>query len=88
MSTVGYFKIARNHTSFEGLSLWELRYSERFKQYVKPQIKERYHEFDFNQAFRLNPVKALEFQEVYIAELRKTICTKSVFTTMLVKSVY
>lgn len=48
MSKVGYIKIARNHTSFEGLSPWELRYPERLKQYVKPQIKERYLEFDFS----------------------------------------
>ncbi len=46
ISTEGYIKIAGKYSSYVGPSPWELGYPERLKTYVKPQISERYLEFE------------------------------------------
>lgn len=45
ISTEGYIKIAGNYSSYVGPSPWELGYPEHLKEYVKPQITERYLEY-------------------------------------------
>lgn len=46
ISTEGYIKIAGKYSDYVGPSPWEIGYPEQLKKYVKPQITERYLEFD------------------------------------------
>ncbi|SEJ36930.1 Calcineurin-like phosphoesterase [Cyclobacterium xiamenense] len=47
ISTEGFIKIAGSYSEYVGPSPWELGYPEHLKEVVKPQITERYLEFDF-----------------------------------------
>jgi 3',5'-cyclic-AMP phosphodiesterase len=46
ISTKGYIKIAGKYSEYVGPSPWELGYPEHLKKFVKPQITEKYLEFE------------------------------------------
>lgn len=46
ISTKGYIKIAGKYSQYVGPSPWDLSYPEHLKKFVKPQITERYLEFE------------------------------------------
>lgn len=46
ISTKGYIKIAGKYSQYVGPSPWDLGYPEHLKKFVKPQITERYLEFE------------------------------------------
>ncbi len=48
ISTTGYIKIAGKYSEYIGPSPWELGYPMHLKEYVKPQITERFLEFKLN----------------------------------------